>query len=148
MNKSKLFETCESAVRFCVWLTILLTFGCATYGPNLVKEGTMTVETVNAKDIRLSNIGVYQKDGGTIVNGHIQRRRFSYFMPSGYVQVEMISPDGTRHQQCERYLGGYGKSKRHGTSFVTEFPFIPVQGTVVRLSVHNLTSDKDLRCNE
>jgi len=148
MNKLKLLGIGESAVRFCIWLVILATLGCATYGPDLVREGAVSVEMVNSKDARLANVGVYQENSGIVVNGRVKNRQLSFFMPAGYGQVELIAPDGTRHQQCERYPGRYGKSRRHHVYFVTQFPLLPVQGTVVRLSVHNFGCGEDLRCTQ
>ena len=136
MTKSKLIEIPKIVVLLGIWLVILVSFGCATYRLNFVKEGAVTVETVNSKDVRILDVGVYQKDGRIWVDGHVKGRGFSLFMPSGYVQVEVISPDGKRVKRYVRLTGRYGKVSRNGIYVTTEFPHLPSDGSLVRVSFH------------
>jgi hypothetical protein len=80
-------------VATCVFLA-LVAGGCSANRINLVKNGTVFLETVPTKSFSMEKVAVCQEDNNAIVKGHVWLTR--YFRPGdyGHIDVERLDTNG------------------------------------------------------
>ena len=118
--------------------SMLIVIGCASLS-NFTKHGSYAIEEVNSKGISISKTKAYLDDGVFIVSGQLNRKHVtkSYH---GHVDIAVLDSDGNIIDKVSTRsaLPFFGRSKRSKTSFKAEFSTVPPEGSIVRVTFHQV----------
>jgi hypothetical protein len=115
--------------------------GCATNRTDVVEKGSVSVETVSSKKVKILWTDVYQDGEDFAVYGVVQRGSHTSYPIKTHVDITILSPDGTVLQEARtpdtyvpRRIPGKGISWER---FQVRFADIPPQGSRVNVVVHS-----------
>lgn len=119
-----------------MFLISLGVFGCALAPIDLVREGTVDVEYVSSRKVRLSNVSVHVKQPGLLISGEIKKRYRQRAFTSGHVHIEVISPqDEILGKATTQYR--FRSTRSTFSHFSAEIPVIAPVGTTIRVIHHD-----------
>ena len=99
-------------------VTIAMGSGCGYGGRDLVRDGTVSVESVPSRYAHFGRVGVHQMNSQVVVSGELHKYSNGRGVTRGHVDGEVIGPDGViigRYQTNIR--PAHSKSRRIPFSF-------------------------------
>lgn len=91
-------------------VTGIFSLGCASTF-DLVREGTVTLDSISSRHAKISRVSVLQTDSKLRIYGELTRLPSASRMVPGYMQIELLDPQGAliaeAHESYQR------KDKRH-----------------------------------
>jgi len=122
-------------------VALIVVSGCNANRIDLVRKGTVSVETVSSEKVKLLWASAYQQDKTLLVCGRVGRFGLSNYPLRTHVDISIISPSGevlyesqTEDIFVPRHTPGKGPNSRH---FRLRFPTIPQQGSLVQVVCHS-----------
>ena len=113
----------------------ILTFGCVSSQPDMVKSGEVTLEKVNAPGVHVMWAEVRQDGDDGVVTGRVVPRGAGVRRFYGHVDVAFLDSQGKLAEQMQPYtlnlfLRGPGRGPTSRRFEVREQMTIPTGGTV------------------
>ena len=129
-----------------VWAAALT--GCTAAPTNLHHTGYVQVEQTTEGKVRISGLGIHEKDGGVEVCGTLKRRDRSAVAIKAHVDITVRTPEGKILTQARsqsqyitrRRIGTGSKFHRRFTVFLEGS--LP-KGSVVQVVVHSQEHDSE-----
>ena len=114
--------------------------GCSGRGPDLVSNGTLSLEKVNAKGIHVMWVELRQEGEDVIVTGSLVSKGVSNWRRSGHVRVQLLDANGgVVEQACSDLiymcLRGPGRGPRI-KDFKIRMHATASQGETARVTYH------------
>lgn len=117
-------------------------WACASNCVNLLKDGTLKLETISSRGYYISKVHANQVNDELEITGKVKRRSYSG-TGGGHVDITIISPDGEVLEKLSTfYVPRMIPSRRMHTResrFEVRLPTIPPTGSKVRVAYHRVS---------
>ena len=120
--------------------------GCATAPTDLHRSGRVQVEHIAEGKVRISGLGVHEKDGGIEVCGVLRRIGRSALAIKAHVDITVLNPEGTiliqaRSKSKYIYRRRIGAGTRSHKRFAVFLEVSPPKDSVIQIVVHSQEHD-------
>lgn len=134
----------RSMVKVSLFALLVIIFGCASNGINLVSSGAVKVEVVPTEDETIVGSDVFQDESGLFISGRVHTGGYEP-LEKGHVDVEILNPDGTPIKQCVHYFHLVTRKLDKTAPFYAHLrPVNLPQGAIIRLTYHHHTAHEEL----
>lgn len=132
---------------FCVLIILFVSMAglaCASKRINLIKNGTRKLEIIPSRGIHISKVYVIQEGDRLLIKGTVKRRS-SYNVGSGHIDISIISPEGEVLEKASTNFipriipSRPGRRKSLGSRFEVRLPTIPPAGSKVHVAYHRVS---------
>ena len=128
--------------KIATFLTLFLMLGCAA-SPQQISSSNYNVETVKSDHLRLDHIDISKSENGITVKGDFhnihgadRNRR-----PKGHIDVDIVGHKGKLFHKTQSNISRVSRFGKNNPlyeryKFKLEVPYLPVDGSTIRLSYH------------
>ncbi len=118
-----------------ILLSSIIITGCATNRINLANTDHIDVIKNSSSSAKITKLAVYSNDSGISVSGELRKRIPSRGRLYGYVDVGVLSPDGT--VLFTTYANYHLKRRKsYSSKFTIDIPLVLERGSAVRVTHH------------
>ena len=117
--------------------------GCATRAPDMVEQGVISLEVIQPKEVKISQVKIDKQSSGIQIAGRITRQ--GYILPMsfvGHIDVTVIGPDGNALVKKGTSYFPRRVPRKGRSHFKVFIPINLMPSSIVKIELHEMLEIK------
>jgi len=119
------------------FIALFLLLGC-TSPPWRAADADIETQIVSSEHMKISRVVIIEKTSGFSLMGEMYKKQLLPIKPNGHIAIDIVNSDGRILYSTATHFHRFGKINRlrKRYKFSVEVPYIPPEGSVIRVAHH------------